>query len=130
MKFRELGWAGGKGRALSMWHFGISSLCKCGCPKRPWVRCVIHLLCWIFHSLQKGNNTLLPLSGNEERIKPINEEKTFRHSGSSGTVPPPLTALTALFIWNAQRVFKNYFQNSVWRGKFGQYTVVYIMLTF
>lgn len=30
MKFRELGWAGGKGRALGIWHFGISSLCKYG----------------------------------------------------------------------------------------------------
>lgn len=60
-----------------------------------------------FYSLQNGNNALLLLSGDEERINPINEEKTFRPSDGSGTAPPPLTARTGLFICNAQRVFKN-----------------------
>lgn len=81
--------------------FGISSLCKCGCPKGPWVRCAVHLLCWIFCGLQKGNNALLPSTGNEKRIKPINEKKTFRPNGGSGTAPPPLTAFTGLFVCNA-----------------------------
>lgn len=91
------------------------------------MRCVIHLQCWIFCSLQKGNSTSFPLTGDEERIKRINEEKTFRPSGGSGIAPPPLQH-TLGFLSAMLEEFSKMIWRCVWRGKFGHYTVTYIML--